>query len=279
MHGTYRNNPCATGVESIAGDCPLELIDTHCHLDLEPLASHLPDVLAAARAAAVTEFVVPGVHPAAWPRLREMADHHVGVHAAFGVHPMHAGVADATVLGSLERFAPGGIAIGETGLDPAYSVPIPAQETVFRHHIRLAVSLEIPLLIHCRKAFQRTLDVLRDEGASRVGGIMHAFSGSPEMAREFIRLGFVISLSATLTRPGALKPLRLARELPLEHLVLETDAPDIPPDRYRGHPNQPAWIVETLQALADLRQCTPRDVAQAVAATSRRVLHLDAARP
>ena len=110
----------------------------------------------------------------------------------------------------------GGVAIGEIGLDPSYAVSMECQERAFRDQLRLAVSLGLPVLIHCRRAFQQTLQILQEEGARHVGGIMHAFSGSPEMAREFIRLGFAISISGMVTRDNSVRLPRLVSELPLE---------------------------------------------------------------
>jgi TatD DNase family protein len=252
----------------------LELIDTHCHLDLEPLAAHLPQVLAAARQAGVSRFVVPGVHPDGWKRIMALAEAHHEILAAVGIHPMHAALADDNALSELAGQAAAGVAVGEIGLDPTYSVPLKTQETAFREQLRLAGSLGLPVLVHCRRAFQRTLQLLREEKACHAGGIMHAFSGSPEMAREFIRLGFAISLSGTLTWNNAVRPLRLAREIPLEHLVLETDAPDMPPQSHRGQANQPAWLAEVLLALSEAKNVTPVTAASATRENSVRVLGL-----
>ncbi|GFE59610.1 TatD family hydrolase [Geobacter sp. AOG2] len=250
------------------------LIDTHCHLDLAPLITHLPQVLARAHKAGVQRFVVPGVHPDGWSRIMTLAAVHHEIVPAVGVHPMYAALADDGVLTTLAGAATGSAAIGEIGLDPAYPVPLEIQEMAFRQQLRLAVSQSLPVLVHCRRAFQRTLQILREEKADNVGGIMHAFSGSPEMAREFIRLGFAIALSGTLTWRGAVRPPRLAREIPLEHLVLETDAPDMPPQGHRGEANQPAWLVETLSALAAAKNITPDTVATATHENSVRVLGL-----
>jgi TatD DNase family protein len=236
------------------------LVDTHCHLDMEPLCSRLHEVLEAARRAGVTRFVVPGVHPNGWGRMAAIARDHDGIHPAFGIHPMHAALVDDTLLARLEGIAKSGIAIGEIGLDPAYPVPLERQEQVFRGQLRLAVSLGLPVLVHCRRAFQRTLQILKEEDAGRVRGIMHAFSGSVEMAREFIRLGFLISISGTVTWANAVRPVRLARELPLEAIVLETDAPDMTPQAFRGQPNQPAYLAAVLRAVADLRRAPCREI-------------------
>lgn len=248
------------------------LIDTHCHLDLEPLHAHLAEVLARARSAGVSQFVVPGVHPDGWERMAAIAKLHTGIFPAFGIHPMHAAAADENALAWLTENASTGVAIGEIGLDPAYTVSMERQEQAFRDQLRLAIALGLPVLIHCRRAFQRTLRILQEEHAQQVGGIMHAFSGSPEMAGEFIRLGFVISISGMITRVNAIKPLRLVRELPLESLVFETDAPDMTPHCYRGEPNQPAYMLETLRAVAGIKNIDEQTVAQSSCAVSRKIL-------
>jgi len=248
------------------------LIDTHCHLDLEPLYPALAEVVAAARRAGVTDLVVPGVHPSGWERMACLARETGGVFPAFGIHPMHADLADDNSLSSLEKIAAGGVAIGEIGLDPSYAVTMECQERAFRAQLRLAVSLGLPVLVHCRRAFQRTLRILQEEGARHVGGIMHAFSGSPEMAREFIRIGFAISISGMVTRDNSIRLPVLVGELPLEDLVLETDAPDMTPQRYRGQPNQPAYLVEVLQAVAGIKGVDPGSAARCLRARSLEVL-------
>lgn len=248
------------------------LIDSHCHLDLEPLKSALPQVLQEAVSAGVTGFVVPGVHPDGWPGISAVAADNPRILAAYGIHPMHAGCVNDQVLGLLPALAAQGVAIGEIGIDPAYTAPLELQEQAFREQLRIAVACGVPVLVHCRRAFQRVEKILREERADRVGGIMHAFSGSVEMARTFIRLGFAISISGTVTWNNAAKPLRIARELPLEHLALETDAPDMTPQRYRGVFNRPAWLTETALRVAELRGISSEDVARVTTATVRRIL-------
>ena len=251
------------------------LIDSHCHLDLEPLITGVEHFMEEAYAAGVQGFVVPGVHPDGWNRIAALVAQKPSVLAAYGIHPMHAGCINDEILNRLQEFAPLGVAIGEIGLDPAYQVPLPQQESAFREQLRIAAKLGLPVLIHCRRAFNRVLIILREESHDRVGGIMHAFSGSVEMAREFIRLGFAISICGTVTWDNTVKPLRLARELPLEHLVLETDAPDMAPQRYRGMFNRPAWIMETALRVAEVRGISLEDVARITTENVQRVLRLE----
>jgi TatD DNase family protein len=250
------------------------LIDTHCHLNLEPLCSRLQQVLDEARHAGVDRFVVPGIQPGGWQGILALADSSACMLPAFGIHPAYAAEADKETLLRLDALAPRGIAIGEIGLDAACAAPRPVQTDCFRAQIRIAVTHGLPILVHCRGAFRETLNILDEERADRVGGIMHAYSGSPEMAREFIRRGFVISLSGTLTWEHAVRPLRLARELPLDHLVLETDAPDLSPGCHRGQPNRPAWLPEILHALAEIRGLPMAELARRTRATSETALRL-----
>lgn len=247
------------------------LIDTHCHLDLQPLYSRLPEVLAAASLAGITRFVVPGVHPGNWGKIALLSQNHGNIYPAFGIHPMHADLVDEKVMKKLAELAPAGVAIGETGLDPACQVSLEVQEAAFRRQIRLAVKLELPLLVHCRRAFRRTLQIIKEEGL-KTGGIMHAFSGSVEMALEFIRAGFLISVSGTVTWHNAVRPKNVASSIPLSSIVFETDAPDLTPQFFRGAPNQPAWMMENIIAVAQLRGMLVTEVVYTAIENSERVL-------
>jgi TatD DNase family protein len=251
------------------------LFDSHCHLDLEPLGSEVAKYVEEAAAAGVSGFVMPGVHPDGWPGMQAIAAGYPQILPAFGIHPMHGDCVNDQTLGRLRELAGHSVAIGETGLDPAYTVPLEQQEQAFREQIRVALACGLPVLIHCRKVFQRLLTIMREEGACQVGGIMHAYSGSVEMAREFIKLGFAISISGTVTWDNAVKPLRAARELPLDHLVLETDAPDMTPQIYRGRFNRPAWLLETAQRVAEVRGIALDEVGRITTGNVRRVLRLD----
>ncbi|ABL01198.1 TatD family hydrolase [Pelobacter propionicus] len=250
----------------------IRLLDTHCHLNCEPLLSNLPGVLEAAHRAGVVGCVVPGVHPADWELMAGLTREHAGLFPAFGIHPLHADLADGAALERLAQIAASGVALGEIGLDPTYPGALDRQEQAFREQLRLAIRLGLPVLVHCRRLFQRTLTVLREEKAGRVGGIMHAFSGSPEMAREFIRLGFAISLCGTVTWRGAARPVRLAGQIPLESLVLETDAPDMAPEPFRGESNRPSCLREVLVAVAGIRDMLVHDLARATTVNTLRVL-------
>lgn len=253
----------------------LTLIDSHCHLDLGPLKTDFVKYMTDAESVGVRGFVVPGVHPDGWPGISSMSAEYRQIFPAYGIHPMHADIVTAQVMENLLMIAPLSVAIGEVGLDSSCKVSMSQQEPVFREQIRIALKHDLPILVHCKQAFQRVLTILQQEGAEKTGGIMHAYSGSPEMAHEFIRLGFVISISGTVTLNNAVKPLKLARELSMDNLVLETDAPDMTPERYRGRFNRPEWIMETAVKVAELKGISLEDVAVASTANLRRVLRLD----
>ena len=250
--------------------------DTHAHLDFSPLRARLEEELDQARAVGVGAWVVPGVDPAGWPALLATVAKIPEALAAPGVHPLAAADWNEESAAALACLLDGSVAVGEIGLDGTLASPSPVeQERAFRDQVRLAVAARRPLLIHCRKALGRTLEILRAEGAQRVGGIFHAFSGSPESAREALRMNFAIGLGGALTFTGARRGPELARTLPAEWLVLESDAPDLAPEPYRGQLNRPAYLPLIAARLADLRGWTAAQTAAITTANARRVLGLD----
>ncbi|CAG0959155.1 putative metal-dependent hydrolase YcfH [Geobacteraceae bacterium] len=251
------------------------LTDTHCHLDDPTLRPRLGEVLAAARQAGVERIIIPGVTPGGWDGIAALAVEHDGIFPAFGIHPMAADQADDDALARLAGLAGTAVALGEIGLD--HLVPHPpraVQEAAFREQLRIAVTAGLPVLIHCRRAFESLLRILREEGVSRVGGVMHAFSGSVEIARECIGLGLLISVAGTVTYRNAVRPVAVAREIPLEHLLLETDAPDMTPEPFRSAPNEPAFLTVTARRLAELKGVTPDQVARVTSANAARIFRL-----
>jgi len=247
------------------------LIDTHCHLDFSPLVEQLELLLDEARSVGITQWIVPAVHPDNWQKISTLCTHNPDLRPAYGIHPAHAAEVRAEHLQLLDKIATRGIAIGEIGLDRT-SGNFEQQEALFREQLRIARRHGLPALIHCRQAIGRTLEILREEQAKDNGGIMHAFSGSVESALECIKLGFAISLSGTITQGNALRVQRLARELPLEHLVLETDAPGQTPACHPGSPNRPAWLLDTATALAATKKIQIEELAEATTTTARKII-------
>jgi TatD DNase family protein len=239
-------------------------VDTHCHLDHPSLSARLRDVLAAAEDSRVTEFIVPGVDPGGWKTIASLAASSKGAHAAFGLHPMLAGLYDESMLEALSCYAAEAVAIGEIGLDYTIAdVPKIQQIKAFRGQLKLAVKTGLPVLVHCRRAFSDALTIMKEEHVQRVGGVMHAFSGSCEIAMECVRLGLSISISGTVTYRNAKKPVEVAEKLPLYHLVLETDSPDLTPEPHRGRDNEPAFLVEIARKVAEIKVIDIEEVAEA----------------
>ena len=249
------------------------LIDTHIHLDFLPAE---PTVLAGARAAGIGAWVVPGVAPAEWPRLMATVGRVAGAWAAPGVHPQAADRWRPELAEELRYLAcsPRSVAVGEVGLDGRSGPERAIQEEVFRQMIAIARETGRPLLLHMRGATGRVLELLRAERAAEVGGIAHAFTGSRETARQLIDLGFAIGIGGVVTFPEARRLAEVVCRLPAEWLVLETDAPDLPPHPHRGADNRPEWLTLVAERVAQLRGWTPDEIARITTANARRVLRI-----
>lgn len=250
-------------------------MDTHCHLDFSPLRDELQQVLRRAEQAGIGRFLVPGVAPEGWARIRSLAIGDSRILAAYGIHPL---MADRIDLAALDRLVPlldDAVAIGEVGLDYSARAPSRAvQQALLRSQFRLALARGLPLIIHCRGGFADLLRIMREERVDGVGGVMHAFSGSTEIALECMRLGFHISVCGTVTYGNAVRPLKVVRDIPLDRLVLETDAPDITPEFFRGLPNEPAYLVESARVVAMIKGVSLEELAAITTANAIRALKL-----
>ena len=235
-------------------------VDTHCHLDIPSLRNNLHELLARADAAGVRRFVVPGISPHDWDGIITMAGNNRRIFAAPGIHPFAADKCSAASLHQLELLSVFSSAIGEIGLDYTCPVSREVQQQAFRTQLRLAIRLNLPVIIHCRRAFADLLSLLKEEPINSVGGVMHAFCGSPEIAVECIKLGLYIGVAGAITRGNALRPVEVVRRIPLEHLLLETDSPYLVPARYKGFSNEPAFLVETAKVVADIKSISLEQV-------------------
>ncbi len=244
----------------------IRLADSHAHLDLE---DHFPDqaaVLRRAREAGVRLVinVATGLTDAA--RVIATARTSPGIVAIIGVHPHGAGTMTASDLAALDSLAsdPQVVAIGEIGLDYyRRRAPEEVQQYWFRQQLDLAAARGKPVVIHTREATPVTLAILQEYRGRLAGGVMHCFGGSLPEARAFLDLGFFLSFSGTLTYPKA-GPLReVAKAVPLDRILVETDCPYLPPQPWRGKRNEPAYVVATAQQLADLRGLTLEEIAAA----------------
>lgn len=250
------------------------LIDTHCHLDDPLLAPRLDGIVAAAGKSGVRGFIVPGVAPSNWQRIMALQARD-GIFAAPGVHPLHADQWNQKLAAGLEKLAPEAVAIGEIGLD--YSPGMPArdlQQRAFREQLQLARQEGLPVIVHCRRAFADTLGIIAEERSGELGGVMHAFSGSMETARQFISLGFRIGIAGPVTWSNAVKPVAIAREIGLEHLLLETDSPDLSPEPHRGMVNEPAFLAGIAGKLAEIKGIALAEVAAVTSANTTSLFRL-----
>ena len=241
------------------------LVDSHCHLDFPDLADNLPHVLESMQGNDVGCAVCIGVTLEDFPRIRTLAESNPRIFASVGVHPETTDVQEPT-MADLVTLAqhPKVIAIGETGLDYYWQKDAPEwQRDRFRVHIRAALEAGKPLVIHNRDATADTLRVMAEERAGQVGGILHCFTESWEVAEATLELGFHISLSGIVTFKNALIVKEVARRIPLDRLLIETDAPYLAPVPYRGKLNQPAYVRHVAEEIARLRGISFEEVASA----------------
>jgi TatD DNase family protein len=229
-------------------------VDSHCHLAFPELAGDIDGVLARMAAAGVGHALSVCTRLEEFEPIHALALRDERIFASVGVHPDTGGTEEPTVRRLVELAArPRVIAVGETGLD-YYRLPEPLdwQRDRFRVHIRAAREAGKPLIIHTRAAAADTLRIMREERAGEVGGVMHCFTESLEVAREAIDMGFFVSFSGILTFKNARELQAVARALPLERLLIETDAPYLAPVPYRGRTNEPAFVIHVAGKLAEL---------------------------
>lgn len=255
------------------------IIDSHCHLADTRIYPELDLVLERAAAAGVGRIVAVGaLETIDADRLTvEVAERYPQVFAVIGVHPHNASDCDDDRMAKLERLArsPRVVAIGESGLDFHYMhSPPEAQEHALRRHLELARALGRPIVIHCRKAERRLCEIVGEAGLPPAGGVIHCFTGDAAAARDFVALGFHVSFSGILTFKNA-QPVREAASIVSEdRLMVETDAPYLAPEPYRGARNEPAYVRRTFERLAELRGADPVAFASLLRANTTRLFGL-----
>jgi TatD DNase family protein len=261
----------------------MELIDSHAHIDFPQFAEDRDAVLERARAAGVTALLAIGTGPgpeeldSALP----FADQHDWIYATVGIHPHEAKEVTRQHLEELEKLAqhPKVIAWGEIGLDYYYDhSPRDVQQKVFRDQMALARRADLPIVIHCREAWADCLAMLEEDwGPTGLGGILHCFSSTLEDARRGIDMGFLVAFGGSLTYPKSQNLRDVAKALPLANILLETDAPYLAPQPFRGNRNEPACVIEVARVLASVRDLPAEEVAAATTGNFRRFFGL--ARP
>lgn len=254
----------------------MELIDTHCHLDVAEFDPDRSAVLARARANGVAAIVVPGVLAPGWDYLLRFCGGEPDLYPALGLHPVYLEQHQQTDLAALERLLAGQrpVAVGEIGLDYFVTgLDRQRQQALFEAQLAMAQAANLPVILHVRKAHDPVLMTLR---RIRVpGGIAHAYNGSLQQAQQYIDLGFKLGFGGMLTYERSRRLRELARRLPAEAIVLETDAPDLTVARHRGSRNSPEYLPDCLAALAEARGESLEALACQTSANARDALGLD----
>jgi len=251
----------------------ISLVDSHCHLNFESLHDRLPQVLSDAQAVGVDHFLCVSVSLEKAGEVVDIAHRFPRVFASVGVHPDEQSGREPTVEDLVQLASdPRVVAIGETGLDYfRIQGDMTWQQDRFRHHIQAAHQSRKPLIVHTRNARADTIRVLQEENAREVGGVMHCFTEDWSTAKEALDLGFYISFSGIVTFRNAGDLRDVARKVPLDRVLVETDAPYLAPVPMRGRPNEPAFVAHTAKALAELRGA---DFEELAAATTRNFFSL-----
>lgn len=255
-------------------------VDSHAHLD--SFEAELPEVLDRAEKAGLTHLITIGASDGLGPNHRavEIAAAHPHVFAVVGVHPHDAKLVDEAALKEIETLAAHEkvVAIGETGLDYHYDhSPREKQVEAFRDFLRLARKLKKPIVVHTREADEETVKILREERAASIGGIIHCFTGGDLLADAAIDLGFYVSFSGVITFRNA-DPLRaIAKRLPKDRVLLETDCPYLAPIPHRGKRNEPSFVVHTAEKLAELWELPLADVQRITGENALRAFGIEGA--
>lgn len=257
---------------------PLQLFDSHAHLDAPEFDADRAQVLQAAHAAGVAEMVVPAVTAAGWPQLQRLCAATRGLYPAYGLHPCYLaqhGAADLAALADWLATHPA-VAVGECGLDHFNpDLDREHQLRLLRGQFEIAHQCALPLVLHARRAFEALILELRRFGKP-LHGVVHSFSGSIDQAHQLWKLGFSVGIGGPVTYDRAHRLRRVVAALPIESLLLETDSPDQPGMRHRGQRNEPALLVDVLHCVATLRGEDPHTLAQATTGNARRLfLHAD----
>ena len=251
------------------------LFDSHCHLDVEAFAADRPEVLARARAAGVIGQLIPAIDRTSWAGIAQLCNSEADLHPAYGLHPMYIERHHDDDLNALDDWLSQqpATAVGECGLDFFVDgLPAERQRTCFQAQLELARKHDLPLVIHARRSVEEVIQRVRAIGGLR--GVVHSYSGSLEQAEQLFALDFMIGLGGPVTYDRANRLRRIAREIPLEFLLLETDAPDQPDAAHRGQRNEPAHLVTVATVIAELRGIELAELASATRGNAQRLFGL-----
>jgi len=255
----------------------MPFVDSHCHINFPELAANIGEVLAYMRKNEVASALCVSVNLADFPQVLALAEQYPQIYASVGVHPDYEGVEEpdiAHLVGLAQH--PKVIAIGETGLDYfRLKGDLEWQRERFRKHIRAAREAGKPLIIHTREAVEDTLRIMAEENAAEAGGVMHCFTESWDMAQAALAMGFYISFSGIVTFKNAKLLKEVAQRVPLEYILIETDAPYLAPVPHRGKLNQPAYVKHVAEEIATLRGISLEEVGRCTTENFSRLFKLE----
>jgi TatD DNase family protein len=253
------------------------LFDTHAHLNAEQYNEDLQEVIERAQEEGVSNIVVVGFDRPTIEKAMELAENYEFIYACVGWHPVDAIDMTEEDLVWIEELAahPKVVAIGEMGLDYHWDKsPKEIQKSVFRKQIQLAKKVKLPIVIHNRDATADIVEILQEEGAEEVGGIMHCFSGSAEIAKECVKMNFYISLGGPVTFKNAKKPKEVAAEIHLDKLLIETDCPYLTPHPHRGKRNEPSYVKLVAEQIAEIKGISLEEVAAATTRNAKKLFDI-----
>jgi len=253
----------------------MQLIDSHCHLDDDRFDAERAQIIASAADLGVTRMIVPATTANRWDKISQLCAEYDGLYPAYGLHPWFVEQHRPDHLRELDEWLERGdaVAVGECGLDFYDSrVDEKWQKQLFREQLQLADNHRLPVIVHVRKAMDEVISLLRSQRGQ--GGVIHSFTGSEQQARQLYDLGFKLGIAATVGFERARKLRAVVAAMPLDALLLESDAPDQPGAAHRGELNQPAYIVEHLQTMAELRQTDVEELAAALTRNTEALFRL-----
>ncbi|RSK25473.1 TatD family deoxyribonuclease [Bacillus sp. HMF5848] len=254
------------------------LFDTHAHLNADQFDEDVEEVIERAQNVGVSHIVVIGFDRKTIDKAMQLANTYPFIYAAVGWHPVDAIDMTDEDLQMIEELAahPKVVALGEMGLDYYWDKsPKDIQQDVFRKQIALAKRVKLPIIIHNRDATEDIVTILKEENAAEVGGIMHCYSGSVEIAQQCVEMNFYISLGGPVTFKNAKKPKEVARDIPIEKLLIETDCPYLTPHPHRGKRNEPAYVKLVAEQIAELKGLSLKEVANITSQNAKKVFNIN----
>ncbi len=256
----------------------LSLIDTHCHLDFPDFKDQRDAVVQRARDAGVKRMITICTHASRFAGVKEVAETYDDVFCSLGVHPHHSGedgeLVETKWLVEQSKYKKV-VGLGETGLDYYYNnSPKELQQESFRRHIHASLETDLPLIVHTRDADADTYEILKSEGQGRLRGLLHCFSSGAKLAEQAVEMGFYLSLSGIVTFKKSQELRDIVKNIPLEKILVETDAPFLAPMPHRGRTNEPAYVVHTAAAVAEVKGVSLEELGNITTANALRVFNL-----